>query len=211
MRVAATQTGRQASNGGWGAAQVARRLSRAPRRLLGALAGLSLCAFPAPAAESRPRERIEAVATAVNDGDSVRVALRWVRLAGIDAPETAPRNRAWAEQPGALPSREALADLALGRRVSCEMIDTDLYGRAVARCARGDDGLDLSAEMVRLGHAWADPAHRGRPLLPAERAARDAGLGLWAAGSPPPVPPWCWRRPASRRCAGTVADHGHGG
>jgi endonuclease YncB( thermonuclease family) len=129
----------------------------------------------------------------VVDGDTLSLAtdtreLVRIRLSDIDAPEN---GQAY----GRAAKRE-LQKLVRGRRIVARVNDTDRYGRAVARIDRA--GLDVNAEMVRRGAAWAYTRYQtdGR-FARWERQARAAKLGLWSSGAGKPVPPWDWR--AERR------------
>ncbi|MDO5056149.1 MAG: thermonuclease family protein [Lautropia sp.] len=123
----------------------------------------------------------------VADGDTLQCLaegnrLLKVRLDQIDAPE---RGQDFAQV-----ARRRLAALVAGRQVRLRAQGQDRYGRTVA--AVRVDGLDVNAEMVRSGHAWAYRKHLKDPaLLLLERAARDRGLGLWS--QPDPVYPAEWR------------------
>lgn len=82
------------------------------------------------------------------DGDTLRLDapgkdLR-LRLWGISAPELS--------EPGGRDAKAALAALADGRPIACELMDVDRYGRPVVRCATPEIP-DLSCAMVRQGHA----------------------------------------------------------
>lgn len=113
------------------------------------------------------------------DGTLVRV-----RLAEIDAPEQ--------DQPYGRRSRQALAALVSGENVRIVVQDTDSYGRTVGRPYVGD--IDVCAEMVRTGSAWAYKKHlTDRALLTFEEDARDARRGLWSLPEAERVPPWQWR------------------
>ncbi len=126
----------------------------------------------------------------VTDGDTVRVLVNdptpkevRVRLHGIDAPE---RNQAFGTR-----ARQELSSLVFGKTVRLQKVDTDRYGRTVARLVV--DGRDVNAEMVRRGFAWwyeryapDDPV-----LKAAQREARAGKLGLWRDARP--VPPWEFR------------------
>lgn len=110
------------------------------------------------------------------DGDTIELGGARIRLFGIDAPER--------RQPGARAATDNLRRLMAGRRVSCEKIDRDRYGRDVSLCRA--DGVDLSAEQVRLGHAvvWCYYVRRSRPsMLPGlrgiEAKARRERRGIW--------------------------------
>jgi uncharacterized membrane protein YsdA (DUF1294 family) len=90
-----------------------------------------------------------------HDGDAIRCDSggRSMRLYGIDAPEMPgacrPGRRCTPGDPYA--ARDYLQGLTAGRTVTCEQVDTDDYGRRVARCSA--DGADLSCAMVAGGHA----------------------------------------------------------
>lgn len=119
-----------------------------------------------------------------------------VRLYGIDAPE---RHQPWSRR-----SREALFGLIRGRALTLERVETDRYGRAVAKVTREPDGLIVNAEMVRGGNAWVyrrftrDPALLRRlgleDLMALEEAARQQRRGLWSLPPSEQMPPWEWRR-----------------
>lgn len=90
-----------------------------------------------------------------HDGDAIRCLgqSRSMRLYGIDAPEMPgacrPGRRCTPGDP--LAARDHLRDLTRGRKVMCETIDRDHYGRDVVRCSA--DGVDLSCAMVADGYA----------------------------------------------------------
>jgi endonuclease YncB( thermonuclease family) len=142
----------------------------------------------------------------VIDGDTLRVAERTVRLLHIDAPET--------DQPGGAAATDRLSKLTQGCRVSCRREGSDAYGRDLAFCRVGE--LDVGLAMVAAGHAAAYRRY-GDTYIGAERAARAAGRGMWAA--PNPVMPWEHRAdgrqeaatsPPRPGCAikGNIADDG---
>ncbi len=125
----------------------------------------------------------------VDDGDSLVVLANArkvrVRLAGIDAPE-------W-RQPGGQSARQALTRLVYGKTVTVSPLDTDSYGRTVARLTVG--GVEVNHELVRTGKAWVYPRYNRDPaLVTLEQQAQQAGLGLWKLPAAQRVPPWEWRR-----------------
>lgn len=111
------------------------------------------------------------------DGDSLMLNGTDIRLHGIDAPE-------YDQTCGSLSGeyncgREALAalrNLLRGRTISCAARETDRYGRAISVCR--DGGLEINAEMVRLGWAVAYLRH-STAYLPAQRQAKSARRGIW--------------------------------
>jgi micrococcal nuclease len=130
----------------------------------------------------------------IADGDTLRLLSEdrveiKVRLAGIDAPEKA---QAFGQK-----AKQALSNLVFDKTVTIKTTEQDRYGRTVALVKMGS--MDVNAEMVRQGHAWAYraylqrlPAESAREILDAEKSARSQGLGLWTDSAP--VPPWEWRK-----------------
>lgn len=112
------------------------------------------------------------------DGDSLYVGETEVRLFGIDAPEwsqTCTRGgKAWACGEAAA---NQLSKLVTGRKLTCDKIDTDEHGRAVARCSAG--AVDVNRTMVVSGYATAY-RHYSADYVPAEEQAKAAKLGIWA-------------------------------
>jgi endonuclease YncB( thermonuclease family) len=158
------------------------------------LAAFSLCA----AAESTLSGRV----VDVIDGDSIVVATSRhgqveVRLAEIDAPEHG--------QPYGLESRQRLSALVGNAHVDLTLQTLDEHGRTVARVRAGD--LDVCAEMVRAGAAWAYRRYlRDDALLSIEDDARRAERGLWQLPAAERIPPWEWRHAGQQ--ARLAADPG---
>lgn len=157
--------------------------------LVRAIAGLALwLALAAGAAAAT----LQGVVIVVVDGDTVLFkpdhyaaasrAFMKIRLAAIDAPE--------ADQPHGEAATRALSEWLLNRRVRIETVATDDYGRTVGRIWLDD--LDINAELVRQGHAWAS-TWRGQAELRALQAeAKRQRRGLWQDDEA--VQPWVWRR-----------------
>lgn len=99
----------------------------------------------------------------VVDGDTVRCAemVAPLRLWGIDAPDKACRGRLNCRQDrrGAAEATKALRALVQGRRMQCEGVGVDRYGRVVARCRIWT--IDVGCLMVRSGHAIDVPRYSG--------------------------------------------------
>ena len=127
----------------------------------------------------------------VQDGDTLEVLRDGrpvrVRLHGIDAPER--------RQPFGTRARQLVADLAFGRQVRVERLDTDRYGRLVGRVTLPDGRL-LNLELVAAGLAWwyREYAPRDGTLAAMEERARRLKRGLWS--DPRAVAPWLWRQGA---------------
>jgi endonuclease YncB( thermonuclease family) len=120
--------------------------------------------------------RLEGVGRVI-DGDTLDVGRVRVRLHGIDAFEQnqmcdRPRG-AWAC--GAAATR-SLRERADGRRLVCQVLDTDRYGRKVSRCER--DGVDVGRVLVAEGLALAYRRY-SQDYVAEEADARSRGVGAW--------------------------------
>ena len=128
----------------------------------------------------------------VSDGDTVWVKdgdeRVKVRLDKIDAPES---DQKWGKE-----SREALAQMVMGREVELEGDKTDRYGRrlSVIWC----EGREVNLELVKLGLAWHYAYHdKTEAYREAEAEARREKRGLWK--DPEPVNPYEWRKRKRKR------------
>lgn len=125
----------------------------------------------------------------VIDGDTLDVDGVRVRLHGIDAFEGGQscEREALAWACGAA-AENHLRTLAQGRRVACEVRDTDRYGRQVAVCAVA--GRDLGRAMVADGLAVAYRRY-SMAYVGDELAARQRRAGAWRGSFDRPEQ---WRR-----------------
>lgn len=126
------------------------------------------------------------VVVAIADGDTLtaRCAQETIktRLSEIDAPE---KSQPWGQR-----SKEALSSMCFGKSAELRPLNTDRYGRTVARVVC--DGVDVNLAQVRTGMAWAYRKYLRDPaVLVAEDTARVERQGLWADSNP--LPPWEWR------------------
>ncbi|HAK8485502.1 TPA: thermonuclease family protein [Salmonella enterica] len=125
----------------------------------------------------------------VVDGDTVQVLadgkMMKVRLNGIEAPESG--------QPFGQRSKQNLLKLAVQKQTVVIANNTDRYGRWLGTLMI--DGIDINAEQVKAGMAWAYRYH-GRAsdetMLRLEEEARRHKIGLWSSSDP--VEPWKWRK-----------------
>lgn len=125
----------------------------------------------------------------VIDGDGLRLKGEHVRLWGIDAPELGQEcTRDSASYRCGDVAKEALRALIGARPVECEKIETDRFGRTVARCTV--DGLDLGSLMVNAGWALDFKRYSDGRYAAEQQAAQEARRGLWGGEF---VPPWVWR------------------
>lgn len=151
----------------------------------------------------------------VVDGDTLDIKGVRVRLEGIDAPETGQTcGRKWVGtwSCGAA-ATHVLENLVRDRDVACDSMGTDKYGRMLAICHAG--ALELNAEMVRQGYAWAFLKYSAR-YVDAEAEARTARAGVWQGDADPP---WVFRErrwasaenAAPEGCAikGNISNKGH--
>ncbi|MBV7408943.1 thermonuclease family protein [Maritimibacter sp. DP1N21-5] len=113
----------------------------------------------------------------VTDADTVDVGDVRVRLHAIDAPEVDQTCETAAGQPFACGTWATVQVEARfgGQTARCETLDTDRYGRTVAKCRV--DGADMGAEIVSAGWAFAYRRY-GMDYDLDEKAAYVAGRGL---------------------------------
>lgn len=117
-----------------------------------------------------PRSRVLNGKCYVEDGDTIYIDGKSIRLFGIDAPEMNHpygRNAKW-----------AMVKLCKGQRIRAEVLTADHYGRLVARCTL-PDGRDLSEELVKQGLAIDWPKFSGGHYRKFE--TEDARQKLWRA------------------------------
>ena len=122
------------------------------------------------------------------DGDSLTMTGTSIRLFGIDAPDgkqTCERNGiTWSCGDEA---HKRLSTLVEGKKVSCNQLDTDEYGRVVATCTAA--GLDIGETMVASGMATAFRKY-SNTYVEAEERAKQFNLGIWGSNF---VEPADWR------------------
>ncbi|MGI9463462.1 MAG: thermonuclease family protein, partial [Aestuariivirgaceae bacterium] len=114
----------------------------------------------------------------VVDGDSLRNGVEDIRLHGIDAPEYRQTCRDGDGNSYACGKQAArhLRKLINNAPVSCQVIDTDRYGRTIGVCSA--NGVELNQAMVKAGWAVAYTSHSlGYVLIQDE--ARQARRGIW--------------------------------
>ena len=124
------------------------------------------------------------------DGDSLRMGSWRIRIHGIDAPEA--RQYCFDDQGKkyecGLKATEAMTAMTEGKKIDCQKLATDRYGRVVAKCFA--DGKDLGGAMVEQG--WAVAYRRyAMDYVHQEDDARQAGRGLWQGTF---LMPWECRR-----------------
>ena len=142
---------------------------------------------------------------AIADGDTFTLLTAGkqqvkIRLAEIDAPESG--------QPYGNKSKQVLSGMIFGKDVRVVVQTTDRYGRTVGRPFVGD--LDICAEMVRIGAAWAYRQYlRDGGLLTLESEAKAEKRGLWSTSEAQAVPPWEWRRSGNGNQSGSCQIKGN--
>lgn len=126
----------------------------------------------------------------VTDGDTLtilddRKQQIKVRLAEIDTPESA--------QPYGTRAKQELSRLVHGKTVTVKVQAIDRYGRTVGRVYVS--GLDVSAEMVKLGAAWVYRKYASdQSLYALEKQAKQNRVGLWSLPEAEQIPPAEWRK-----------------
>ncbi len=136
---------------------------------------------------------------AVVDGDTLEIGARQVRLLGIDAAEGAQELPLASGGTDFLGRGAAMMLRALitENAIRCEMSEhRDGRGLALARCYNG--AVDLGAEMIASGMAWAVPGEPS-PYREAAARAKVQRKGFWRDTS---EAPWLFRA----RRAKEVAD-----
>ena len=160
---------------------------------------LSIHVLSAAHAKSRPQP-FDAKVIGVSDGDTISIlksgAPVKIRLHGIDCPETG--------QDFGTKAKRRTSDLVFGGIVTISPVDTDRYGRTVAR-VRLKNGKDLHQILVGEGLCWWSDkyAPNDETLRALQARARAEKLGLWSR--PDAVAPWAWRRQRKAAHAGTLA------
>ena len=129
-------------------------------------------------------------AARIVDGDTLVVGGTRVRIFGIDAPERDQtcRDAAGRDFVCGPVSRAALAAIIDRRPVRCTVLDTDRFGRRVARCRAGE--TDIAAAMVEQGMAFAYRRY-SRDYVRDENSAQRMARGFWGGSFDYP---WDWRR-----------------
>ena len=122
------------------------------------------------------------------DGDTYDIILDGrqtrIRMFGIDAPE---RGMDYYKV-----SKEYLGELCMNQLIHLDIVNTDRYGRIVAKSFLAD-GRELGAEMIRAGMAWHFKRYSDDEVLATlETTARENQVGLWSISNP--IPPWDYRK-----------------
>ena len=126
----------------------------------------------------------------VVDGDTLTLSegddVYSIRLSEIDTPEM--------DQPWGMESKAALTAKVYGAAVRVVVVDTDRYGRKIAKIWVGE--RDINRELVREGHAWVYERYLiDKTLLDDQVTVQSAGVGLWRDTKA--IPPWQWRTRAT--------------
>lgn len=133
----------------------------------------------------------------VSDGDTINLLIdqkqERIRLASIDAPETA-HGSSQPGQPFGEASRKNLANYLAGKTLTVVCFEKDRYDRHI--CDVPIDGTTANRLQVEQGMAWANQQANGkylrdRALIDLQKSAQQKKLGLWA--EPGAVAPWEWR------------------
>lgn len=150
--------------------------------LFGGVIALSAClpSEPEPSADDQSGQ------IRVIDGDTFEISGERIRLFGIDAPEqdqtcTSAEGKTWAC--GAWVTNTVRSTYQ-DQEATCETIDTDRYGRKVARCFV--KGTDVAQQLVQDGLAFAYRRY-SMDYDADERRAAELNTGLHASRVQPPA------------------------
>ena len=135
----------------------------------------------------------------VIDGDTIEIADRNIRLAGLDAPERSQlcRDGKGRDYACGRLATDYLSFLTRDGQTTCRGRGKDRYGRVIGDCRA--NGVDLSEAMIRRGWAVAYLGDYGD----VEAEAMEDGVGLWAGEF---VRPADWRK--ARRSASVTSPFG---
>jgi endonuclease YncB( thermonuclease family) len=123
------------------------------------------------------------------DADTLYIDALKIRLSGVDAPET---DQVCLDAQGktascGIEAKNHLEERFGGRRLTCSLTGTDLYGRSLGDCSAGDESI--SRWLVRNGWALAFRKYSAA-FIADEDYAREHKAGLWAGAF---IAPWEWR------------------
>ena len=168
-------------------------------------AGLALPLISWNRSDARPLPAPSAAVSGqakVIDGDTIDIDGVRIRLEGIDAPEaTQTCGRRWIGSWGCGEAAATeLAKLVTAQPVTCESRGTDKYGRMLGSCFAG--GLDINAEMVKRGLAWAFVKY-STAYQTVEADARARKAGIWQGEA---QPPWEYRQARWATAEGTAPE-----
>lgn len=150
----------------------------------------------------------------VDDGDTLvmlqpdlsRVS---IRLSDIDAPEIS-HGTGRPGQPFSRASQQSLIALTLGQTATAKCYEEDRWRRPV--CTVHVAGIDVNAEQLRKGMAWANRANRryvrDANSFELEALAKRDAIGIWSGGGQAAAP-WEWRQQCWKlgACQGSESDH----
>ncbi len=163
-------------------------------RLLSSLTGKSAEPAAQPSFNPNNYPAVYGVTKVIN-GDTLLMGGRYLRIYGIDAPEsnqTCSDGKGRAYRCGQEAARW-LKSWISGHELECHVIKQDSKGNMVATCALGQ--YDIGAALVNAGWAVADPK-QSNIYFPYEQQARENGRGLWQGQF---YKPWDWREIQSKK------------
>jgi endonuclease YncB( thermonuclease family) len=156
---------------------------------------------------------IEGVITEVEDGDTVTIQAvneseYLIRMSDMDTPETFHKSfkdrrtgETIPDRPGQKHGKAARASLAelvpIGAEARADCYEIETYGRPVCHVTTDRGNLNL----IQIERGWGMLARKADWIrdprsAPAEQAAREAGIGVWADANPTHPEDWrnnCWK------------------
>lgn len=125
----------------------------------------------------------------IKDGDTIVVLLsdnsqKTLRLADVDCPESG--------QPFGKNAKQFTSSQVFGKQVNFYQIDTDRYGRTIAKVYYENDKY-LSAEIIKNGLGWFYFKYsKNKELEYLHYSAKENKLGLWSEKNA--ISPYEWRQ-----------------
>jgi micrococcal nuclease len=114
------------------------------------------------------------------DADNNQITLR---LAEVDCPES--------KQPFGKKAKEFTSNEVGSKMVNYKIIDTDRYGRYIAKIYY--DNKYLSEEIIKYGYGWHYKKYsKSKKLSDLEMNARNKKIGLWSDKNP--IEPYLFRK-----------------
>ncbi len=131
----------------------------------------------------------------VINGDTLEMRGRYIKIYGIDAPES---NQTCSDSKGrsyrcGQEAARWLKSWISGHELECRVLKQDSKGNMIAVCSLGQ--YDIGAALVNAGWAVVDP-QQNTIYVPYEQQARDNRRGLWQGQF---YKPWDWRKIQSKK------------
>lgn len=144
--------------------------------------------------------------TQIVDGDTLKLDGITYRLNGVDAPEARQvcKDKFGKDWACGTEATKALKRLVRWRKVTCNAMSKDKYGRTIGVCYAG--GKDVGAELVSSGLAWAY-RYYSTDYVNEENTAKAQRIGIWQSDN---IAPWDYRKRSSSSASTTQSPSSSG-